>query len=472
MARRRKNRTHLKGAADPATTAGPKDGLPKSFIIKHGQVGSSLTQLVRDMRKVMEPNTASRLKERNRNKLKDYLTMAPALHVTHLLAFTLTPIAPSLRIVRLSAGPTLSFRVERYSLVKDVLNTSKRARSIGMEYLSPPLLVLASFPPPGPATPPHLSLLMKSFQSLFPPLAPHTLTLSAARRVVLVAYNAEKGTVDFRHFVITVKPYGVSKRVRRVLEGGGKKSATSTGMLDLGNEKDVADFLLRKRGEPGPGSSTGGTDGYESAASSASSAGENEDANAINLADDYVGRGNKKGSRRAVKLDEIGPRMELRLVKITEGVPGKLGSVIYHEFVTKTKAEVHDLKAAHAAKEKLRKSRRDEQERNVQRKKAAGKPANADGDGDEEMDGSEAEDEGDEGAWDDEEEISEGEDSPAEESGDESEDEPEARPPPPKKIHHRPRIVALLTSLLPYKTQDLLGVPIMLAFSNLKSGSG
>jgi hypothetical protein len=61
MARRRKNRTHLKGQA--ASSANPQnDGVPKSFIIKHGQVGSSLTQLVRDMRKVMEPNTASRLK--------------------------------------------------------------------------------------------------------------------------------------------------------------------------------------------------------------------------------------------------------------------------------------------------------------------------------------------------------------------------------------------------------------------------
>lgn len=66
--------------------------------------------------------------------------MAPALQVTHLLAFTLTPIAPSLRIVRLSAGPTLSFRVERYSLIKDILNTSRKPRSIGMEYLSPPLV--------------------------------------------------------------------------------------------------------------------------------------------------------------------------------------------------------------------------------------------------------------------------------------------------------------------------------------------
>lgn len=85
------------------------------------------------------------VKERTRNKLKDFFTMAPALGVTHLLAFTLTDVAPSLRIVRLSAGPTLSFRIERYSLIKDVLNTSRRARSIGsVEYLSPPLVRLPS----------------------------------------------------------------------------------------------------------------------------------------------------------------------------------------------------------------------------------------------------------------------------------------------------------------------------------------
>ncbi len=78
--------------------------------------------------------------ERQKNKLKDYLSMAPALQVTHILAFTLTDVAPSMRLVRLSNGPTLSFRVERYSLMKDVLNTSKRTRSMGMEYLSSPLV--------------------------------------------------------------------------------------------------------------------------------------------------------------------------------------------------------------------------------------------------------------------------------------------------------------------------------------------
>lgn len=60
MARRRKNRTHLKGGV--ASNPGTAEGVPKSFVIKHGQVGTSLAQLVRDVRKVMEPNTASRLR--------------------------------------------------------------------------------------------------------------------------------------------------------------------------------------------------------------------------------------------------------------------------------------------------------------------------------------------------------------------------------------------------------------------------
>ncbi|THH32965.1 hypothetical protein EUX98_g1186 [Antrodiella citrinella] len=439
MTRKRKNKTHLKGGV--ASAPGTAEGVPKSFVIKHGQVGRSLTQLVRDIRKVMEPNTATRLRERARNKLKDFFTMAPPLGVTHILAFTLTDISPSFRIVRLSAGPTLSFRVERYSLIKDVMRTSKRAKSIGsVEYLSPPLLVLAQFPPPGPDSPPHLSLVMKSFQTLFPPLAPQTLSLSSARRVVLVSYNKEKGTIDFRHFLISVRPYGVSKRVQRVLDGVAK-SSTATGILNLGSEKDVADFLLRKRGEPGPS-----TDGYESAASTASSVA-GDDGDAISLADDYVGRNNKKGSKRAVRLDEIGPRMELRLIKISEGVPGKEGNVIHHEFVKKTKLQLKAQQAEHAEKTKLRNQRRIEQEKNIERKKklaeqdekGKGKAKAGKDDVEEEDDDDDEvadEEEEDEMAWDEEEEITDGEEddeSAAEGSdADDSDDEP-AQPPPKRR---------------------------------------
>ena len=77
--------------------------------------------------------------------------------------------------------------------------------------------------------------MMKTFQSLFPPLSPHTLSLSSARRVVLISYNAERGTVDFRHYLITVKPYGVSKRIRRVLEGAWAEDGIA--------RKEVEEFL-------------------------------------------------------------------------------------------------------------------------------------------------------------------------------------------------------------------------------------
>ncbi|KAH7107723.1 Brix-domain-containing protein [Auriculariales sp. MPI-PUGE-AT-0066] len=416
MVRKRKTRTHVTASEDSEPTG------PRSFVIKHGQVGSALSTLVRDLRQVMEPNTATRLKERSRNKLKDYLVMAPALHVSHLMVVTLTETAPSLRLVRMPAGPTLSFRIERYSLAKDIHAVHRHAKSTGLEYLTPPLLVLASFPQPGPTTPPHLSLLQKSFQSMFPALSPQTLTLSSARRVVLVSYDQEHGTVQIRHFLISVRPYGVSKRMRRVLDGA---SASGRPVLDLGNEKDVADFLLRKPGEADPS-------GYESASSAASDVGET-----ISLADDYVGRNNRKGSKKAVKLDEIGPRLELRLLKITEGPPGKEGEVLYHAFVKKTKKQVAAQKVQHAEKAKLRKERREEQEANVARKKAVvdvkkkgKKPATGEEESqDEEADDHEDEDGAaeDEEYWDEEAEISEDE-----YSGSDSDEDAAPAPPPPR----------------------------------------
>lgn len=402
MARRRKNRTHNKGNATAKTSNGiPGD--PKSFVIKHGNVGHSIAQLVRDMRKVMEPNTATRLRERSRNKLKDYLVLGPTLEVTHILAFSLTPKAPTMRIVRLPAGPSLTFRIERYSLMKDVLNSKKRKRSKGLEYLTPPLLVLAAFPPASPSTPPHLTLLLKSFQSLFPSLSPHTISLSSARRVVLIHYNADRDTVDFRHFLITIRAQGVSRRVRKLLDG--TRKARGGSVLDLGNEKDVADFIL-KQGGPG----------YESASSYASDAEDNAE-NKVELPSDYLGRNNRKGEQRSVSLEEIGPRMELKLLKVSEGMPGKEGAVIWNRFIKKSAAEIKALKKEHEEKARLRKHRREEQEANIARKKASSQKEPTKQEEEKEEEES-AEEELEEADWDEDDEVSESEHDSNEEEGD------------------------------------------------------
>ena len=71
----------------------------------------------------------------------------------------------------------------------------------------------------------------------------------------------------------------------------------------------------------------------------------------------------------------------------------------------------------------MRKERREEQERNVARKKALQE-------GEESSDKGEGDEEDEEGEWDDEEEISEGDDSDADDDQSEGESEPEELRPP------------------------------------------
>lgn len=145
MAKRRvKKRTHM-GANNPqpasAGHASARD--PKSMVIRigAGEVGSSISQLASDVRKVMEPGTASRLKERRNNRLKDYVVMCGPLGVTHLLLFSRSEGGnTNMRIALAPRGPTLNFRVEKYSLCKDIQKIQRHPKGMGKEFLSAPLV--------------------------------------------------------------------------------------------------------------------------------------------------------------------------------------------------------------------------------------------------------------------------------------------------------------------------------------------
>ncbi|KAG5460984.1 MAG: Brix domain-containing protein [Olpidium bornovanus] len=138
--RRRKTRTHVRDqdAAAAAAAAGARP--PKSFVIRSGQVGSSVARLVRDVRQVMEPNTATRLRERSANRLKDFVNVAAQLGVTHFLMFSRTDAGTNLRIARAPRGPTVVFRVCSYSLARDVLGAQRKPKSPGSEFHFAPLV--------------------------------------------------------------------------------------------------------------------------------------------------------------------------------------------------------------------------------------------------------------------------------------------------------------------------------------------
>ena len=136
--------------------------------------------------------------------------------------------------------------------------------------------------------------------------------LPTFRRVLLISHHPTTHLISIRHYTITVRAHGVTRRVRKLL----------TAQLPQ-TDADLADYLLRR----------GSTAGYDTA--SETEASEGEDATtAVELSEDY-GRGNKKGERKAVRLVETGPRMELRLIKVVEGLVGSRkgeGETVFHEF--------------------------------------------------------------------------------------------------------------------------------------------
>jgi len=147
---RKKRRTQAPGTVQNAKAlgvnkAGSGDRTPKSMVIRMGasDVGPSVTQLVKDMRSVMEPHTASRLRERRANRLRDYTTMAGPLGVSHFMLFSRSDGGnTNLRIAVAPRGPTLNFRVEKYSLCKDIARAQRHPKSPagGVEHLTPPLV--------------------------------------------------------------------------------------------------------------------------------------------------------------------------------------------------------------------------------------------------------------------------------------------------------------------------------------------
>lgn len=146
MARRRtKKRTQPPVAKDGGLTKSSNRASlsPKSMVIRMGagEVGPSVSQLVRDVRRMMEPDTAARLKERRNNRLRDYVTMCGPLGVSHMLLFSKSEAGnTNMRLAIAPRGPTLHFHVESYSLCKDVMKALKHPVGGGKEYTSPPLV--------------------------------------------------------------------------------------------------------------------------------------------------------------------------------------------------------------------------------------------------------------------------------------------------------------------------------------------
>ena len=204
-----------------------------------------------------------------------------------------------------------------------------------MQYKTAPLLVLNNFSGDAVAT----KLVTRMFQNMFPSIDVSTVELKTLKRVVLLHNDPEEGVVHLRHYEVGVKPAGLSKSVKAVLK---------TNLPDLSKFNDISDFVL------------GGGDGYESDASDMG------DANKVTLPQNVGGAGNTAAKKSSIRLQELGPRMTMNLLKIEEGFCG--GDVLFHSYLNKTEAEVKEMTKQRAEERKLKAQRKAQQEKNVKAK--------------------------------------------------------------------------------------------------------
>ena len=371
--RRRKKHTHVQDGPNPlqaererkgkASSGGgdaEKDGLatsgrvPRSMVIRRGRHTAHLKDLQADLRRMMAPHTATKLKESKTNTLRDFVDVAGTLGVTHFLVLTSPrPRAADtsrrhrhyLKVCAVPRGPTLSFIIDSFSLASDVRARQGRPRDTTGATKLPPLVVLSGFSGGGgSSTAPksHLKLASTVLQNLFPTINVNGLKLGTCRRVVLfVREDNPEGDGDrvlMRHYEVTLRPTDVHRGFRALTD-------MSSSVPDLSKYTDLSDWV------------TGGDVGY---ASDSDVEGETR----VEVADGAKGRGGPATCK--VRLHEIGPRLNLRMQKIEDGLCA--GEVLFHSEVAKSAEEVEETRRRVGDRERLRTQRRQEQEANVRRK--------------------------------------------------------------------------------------------------------
>ncbi|KAK5650813.1 hypothetical protein RI129_001842 [Pyrocoelia pectoralis] len=309
---------------------------PHSFIIQRGLGHGHIVELTRDFRKLMEPFTAKSLQEHKKNTIKDFVSVAGLLHVTHLCIFSQTEVGMYFKVGRLPKGPTLTFKVQNFSLAKDVVSSLKKQLVVEKAFKRSPLIVLNSFN----SDTAHMKLMASMFQNMFPKINLTNVDLNNIRRCVLLNYNPATDLIDFRHYVIKIVPVGVSKGVKKVIQGK---------IPDLSKCNDISEFFTR-------------------AAILSESEMEDDPNSHITVNQKLVSRGNVEQGQSAIKLTELGPRMTLQLMKVEDGLLD--GIVLYHHHIHKSEEEKLEIQKKRDSKRKLKEKRKQVQEANKKRKEA------------------------------------------------------------------------------------------------------
>ena len=245
-----------------------------------------------------------------------------------------------LKIAKMPSGPTITYNINKYCFSSDINKEVASKRPLSKIFNQIPVVILNNFNSNsefGNEEP--LKICSSMFQSLFPPLNFNEIDTNKLKRAFLVNLSFDEGKPVFqlRLFDIDVVKASSKKTIANII---------NSKITDFSKFDNIADYVLKHSGY---------TDNSDN---------EGEDSN-INLNLNEA-RDEKAKKFNKIKLIEVGPRIDLSLVKIEEGF--FKGNVAYHEFIKKSKKEIFDTAKALKEKNKLKRLRTKEQMNNLKSK--------------------------------------------------------------------------------------------------------
>ena len=123
--------------------------------------------------------------------------------------------------------------MDNYTLARDVRSALKRQVTYDKQYLNHPLLILNGFSTnaeeksidtTGPDNSTRMGgreigLVASMFQNMFPSINVTSVKVNSIRRCVLINFDSQTQTMEFRHYTIKVVPVGMSKPLKKLVQG-------------------------------------------------------------------------------------------------------------------------------------------------------------------------------------------------------------------------------------------------------------
>ncbi len=101
------------------------------------------------------------------------------------MTFSKTQLSTYMRLIRVPRGPTLNFRIRRFTHSRDIVSALKRPQTFPKQFEHAPLLVMNGFQ--GDSI--HIKLIATMFQNMFPSINVATVSfLSLLLNEIILVY--------------------------------------------------------------------------------------------------------------------------------------------------------------------------------------------------------------------------------------------------------------------------------------------